>query len=96
MTSERVGARDPRSKTQPHTPSQPRRTAVMERFLCERCGDMIGVYEPLVMCNHDTVRSTSRAAEPELQAADNAYYHRDCYAASESGQAPTQMSASGG
>ena len=50
----------------------------MERFLCEVCGDVIGVYEPLVMRTIDDERMTSRAAEPELRASDAAYYHREC------------------
>ncbi len=50
-----------------------------ERLLCELCGDVIGAYEPLVVCNADGARTTSRAAEPNLGASDAAY-HRDCYA----------------
>lgn len=56
-----------------HEPS-----AAMERFLCEVCGDVIGVYEPLVMRTVDDERATSRAAEPELRASDGAYFHREC------------------
>jgi hypothetical protein len=50
----------------------------MERFLCEVCGDVIGVYEPLAMRTVDDERTTSRAAEPELRASDGAYFHREC------------------
>lgn len=52
--------------------------AAMERFLCEACGDVIGVYEPLVMLTVEDERATSRAAEPELHASDGAYFHRGC------------------
>ena len=52
--------------------------AAMERFLCEACGDVIGVYEPLVMRTTESERATSRAAEPELRARDGAYFHRGC------------------
>ncbi len=51
----------------------------MERFLCEVCGDVIGVYEPLVMRTIENERTTSRAAEPELHARDGAYFHRECH-----------------
>ncbi len=53
--------------------------AAMERFLCEVCGDVIGVYEPLVMRMIESERMTSRAAEPELRARDGAYFHRECH-----------------
>jgi hypothetical protein len=51
----------------------------MERFLCEACGGVIGVYEPLVMRTIESERATSRAAEPELRARDGAYFHRECH-----------------
>lgn len=56
-------------------------TGAMERFLCEECGETIGVYEPLVVGDGEDERTTSRAAEPELRAGDCSYYHRDCHAA---------------
>lgn len=54
-------------------------SAAMERFLCEVCGDVIGVYEPLVMRTIESERTTSRAAEPELRARAGAYFHRECH-----------------
>jgi hypothetical protein len=51
----------------------------VERFLCEVCGDVIGVFEPLVMRTVENERATSRAAEPELRARDGAYFHRECH-----------------
>lgn len=54
---------------------------VDQMFRCGRCGDVIGVYEPLVVCSEGGARTTSRAAEPQLRAADSRQYHRDCYAA---------------
>jgi hypothetical protein len=51
----------------------------MECFRCEGCGDVIGVYEPLVLCSGKSVRTTSRAAEPGLGGSNDAHYHRDCY-----------------
>jgi hypothetical protein len=71
---------------------RPRRET-MELFCCQSCGELIGVYEPLVACNGSGAHTTSRAAEPELRASAAAYYHRDCYAFSEE---PERQTASGG
>ena len=54
---------------------------VDEAFRCKQCGDVIGVYEPLVVCTEDVARTTSRAAEPSCTPADSTHYHRDCYTA---------------
>lgn len=54
-------------------------STTMERFLCEICGDVIGIYEPLMMRTIESERTTSRAAEPELRARDGAYLHRECH-----------------
>lgn len=52
----------------------------MNRFLtCDECGDVIGVYEPLVVVADDEALETSQAACPEV-AATGARYHRACYA----------------
>jgi hypothetical protein len=53
----------------------------METFRCTRCGEVIGVYEPLVVRTELGARSTSRAAEPEMKAAGATHFHRACYAA---------------
>jgi hypothetical protein len=37
-----------------------------EMLRCHHCGDLIGVYEPLVMLHDDRVHETSRAAEHSL------------------------------
>jgi hypothetical protein len=67
----------------------------MDLFLCEHCGEQIGVYEPLVICAEESARTTSRAAEPDLRADDgDGYCHRDCYAAWEDEQAGGQVAAS--
>lgn len=50
-----------------------------EALRCEHCGDLIGVYEPLVVCIKGVARTTSRAAEPDLEAAGATHYHRACY-----------------
>ncbi len=51
-----------------------------EAFRCKHCGDLIGVYEPLVVCSESGARMTSRAAEPDLEATGATHYHRVCYA----------------
>ena len=50
-----------------------------ERLRCAHCGDVIGVYEPLVAFAGQRARETSVAAES--LSADGAadYYHRACY-----------------
>ena len=48
---------------------------------CEHCGDVIGVYEPLIVRAGEEARETSRAAEPELPLARAQHYHRDCFTA---------------
>lgn len=45
---------------------------------CELCGELIGVYEPLVVRSPTGWRTTSVAAEPELRVADLACLHLDC------------------
>ncbi|MGA9284004.1 MAG: hypothetical protein WBV85_01025 [Solirubrobacteraceae bacterium] len=54
---------------------------VGEALCCKYCGDLIGVYEPLVVCTKGLSRTTSRAAEPNLEATGATHYHRACYAA---------------
>ncbi len=51
-----------------------------EILRCEHCGDVIGVYEPIVVRAGELVRETSRAAEPGLPLAHAEHYHRECYA----------------
>ncbi|HEY8304651.1 MAG TPA: hypothetical protein VIG42_08715 [Solirubrobacteraceae bacterium] len=65
----------------------------MEFFRCQGCGEVIGVYEPLMVEDRSGARTTSRAAEPDLAASAAAYYHRDCHAVREQ---PERQTASGG
>ena len=65
----------------------------MELFRCQGCGEVIGVYEPLVVYDGSGAHTTSRAAEPDLRASAAACYHRDCYATVEQ---PERRTASGG
>ena len=46
---------------------------------CERCGDVIGVYDPLVHVAGETARRTSRAAEPDIADVPGRIYHDACY-----------------
>ena len=46
---------------------------------CAACGQVIGVYEPLVHVSNGVARKTSRAAEPQLAGAQaDAVYHLAC------------------
>jgi hypothetical protein len=46
---------------------------------CQRCGDVLGVYEPLILISDDFPRVTSRAAEPHLFPTIEPGYHKTCY-----------------
>ena len=46
---------------------------------CAHCGDVIGIYEPLIVVEEHGARQTSRAAEPELRGLPGHHYHRACY-----------------
>jgi hypothetical protein len=45
---------------------------------CETCGDVIGVYEPIVLLEPPGRRETSLAAEPELRDSALVCHHRAC------------------
>lgn len=85
MGSPSIGAEqqlthDPRQRTLHLVPPSAPGGNMMERFRCDSCGEVIGVYEPLVVCDRDHTRTTSRAAEPKLRASESSHYHRNCYA----------------
>ena len=49
-----------------------------DQLRCLKCGDLIGVYEPLVRVHDGQPQETSRAAHPDP--CDGApCYHRRCY-----------------
>ncbi len=58
-----------------------------EIFSCAHCGDVIGMYEPLIVVEEHGARQTSRAAEPTLAFEPDRHYHRGCYPAG-SGERP--------
>jgi hypothetical protein len=53
----------------------------MARVLrCEHCGDVIGVYEPMIVLHDGRARVTSKAAEhDDTWGLPAAYYHAACY-----------------
>lgn len=87
-SSTAIGGRLPRAVTEPNAasrsgayPEANLTAGETERFLCEECGDVIGVYEPLVVHDGQDARTTSRAAEPHLLVDQGTYHHRECHAA---------------
>jgi hypothetical protein len=50
-----------------------------DRLLCHHCGEVIGVYEPLLVLVDGRIRETSRALEPDAAGRVGDCYHRACY-----------------
>jgi len=50
-----------------------------ERVHCRDCGDLIGVYEPIVTVREGSVSETSRAARPDESFLLLQCFHRECY-----------------
>ncbi|MGD0455392.1 MAG: hypothetical protein ABSB69_17535 [Solirubrobacteraceae bacterium] len=50
-----------------------------EPLRCRHCGDVIGVYEPLVALAEGRVCETSLAATADCVDPDAICYHRACY-----------------
>ena len=42
------------------------------------CGEIIGVYEPAIVFDHDLPRTTSLAREPDLGRGQGLIVHADC------------------
>ncbi len=52
----------------------------IDQVSCVHCGEVIGVYEPMIVVVDGAARETSQAAETDLaQIAGAFYYHRVCY-----------------
>lgn len=51
----------------------------LPRMLCHHCGDVIGVYEPLVLETASGRHDTSLAADPGVLQNDHPGYHQACY-----------------
>lgn len=55
------------------------KSVVNESLLCSGCGQVIGVYEPLVHVIAGVAHKTSRAADPHLaQSQADSCYHLAC------------------
>lgn len=46
---------------------------------CAHCGDVIGVYEPMMIVEDGPARRTSLAAEPSLASRADRSFHGHCY-----------------
>lgn len=46
---------------------------------CHHCGEVIGVYEPLMRLVDGDAQETSRAREPDTTSRVGDCYHRACY-----------------
>lgn len=52
----------------------------LERAIhCQHCGEVIGVYEPLIVIVDDEAVQTSRAAARNELAHGGPYYHQPCF-----------------
>jgi hypothetical protein len=56
-----------------------RRESVSEPLRCSHCGDVIGVYEPLIELAGGRARETSLAAQAPSAGGESGFYHRACY-----------------
>jgi hypothetical protein len=52
-----------------------------EGVTCRHCGDVIGVYEPMVLLHDGEALLTSRAAVDEALVHDAPRYHESCFCA---------------
>jgi hypothetical protein len=59
-----------------------REQGVTPKWICDHCGRVIGVYEPMVVIVDGQRRDTSRAADQLVSAVSGPRFHRDCYAES--------------
>jgi hypothetical protein len=53
--------------------------STVQPMRCRYCGDVVGVYEPLVLLAGDQARTTSAAAEPHIRGEAGDRFHRACY-----------------
>ena len=51
----------------------------IHRPVCAHCGDVIGVYEPMVVVGPQVLVETSLAAEPALADTAGQPYHAACF-----------------
>ncbi len=48
---------------------------------CQRCGDVIGTYEPMIVLKNGEAQETSKLADPNAASERSERYHRDCFIA---------------
>jgi len=48
-------------------------------WTCEHCGDIIGVYEAMIVVEGDAERRTSRLNDPHVEEGEVALYHEPCW-----------------
>jgi hypothetical protein len=65
-----------------------RRSAVSTAPRCALCGEVIGVYEPLVRLCEGQAHEGSRALEPQAIGRDSERYHRACFQRLKDGRLP--------
>jgi hypothetical protein len=58
------------------------------RLRCARCGDAVGIYEPLVVIDAQGARQSSYAADPRLLRGGAELLHCACHAPAPSAQNP--------
>ena len=78
----------------PRDSERPDIDGISRGIRCEACGDVIGVYEPLVHVSGGLAWHTSRAAEPSIDVAAGRRYHVACYEALADQPNPDQAGAS--
>jgi hypothetical protein len=59
---------------------------------CARCGEALGIYEPLVVIDAQGARRTSCAADPQLLCGGAELLHRACHASGPPAQHPLAAS----
>jgi hypothetical protein len=57
------------------------------RMICDRCAQVIGVYEPMVVVVDGHPHETSRAAQPAAGHDADERFHLGCYERAEAGAA---------
>jgi hypothetical protein len=67
------------SNLQPVASSAQRTRPMRPAPRCAHCGEVIGVYEPLVAQSAGSVRETSLAVEPQWPREQACCYHRACF-----------------
>jgi hypothetical protein len=57
---------------------------------CAHCGEIIGMYEPVIVVQAGEVHETSRAAELGLTPVARWHYHRQCHEALQAARPPIE------